>query len=265
MDFAKTARNLAVADIALAFARDRVASMLPGVEPRKKRRPGAKTLLLGGGVAAAVVALFFKRDAVKGLLPGGSSDTAPAPEPGGYTPPAVSNYDAPGPVANTATAVPVPPAFEEPAIDEAAEEAAAAAEAANIGGTVSDYAGPEGEIADESERPLAEAGEGESEGLEQAEDELREAAESDRRHEPRAAPDRGRDRAGRQPAAGERSSRSSRATTPSGTRGPAGRGTRRRGFRARAPRVSKSSGRRPSPSELNPSPCPDRPQYVLSS
>src|SRR6188768_1314783 len=71
MDFAKTARNLAVADIALAFARDRVATMLPGVEPRKKRRPGAKTLLLGGGVAAAVVALFFKRDAVKGLLPGG--------------------------------------------------------------------------------------------------------------------------------------------------------------------------------------------------
>jgi hypothetical protein len=179
MDFAKTARNLAVADIALAFARDRVASMIPGVEPRKKRRPGAKTLLLGGGVAAAVVALFFKRDAVKGLLPGGESDTAPAPQPGGYTPPPVSNYDAPGPVANTATAVPVPPAHEEPAIDEAAEEAAAAAEAANIGGTVSDYAGPEyGEVADEAERPLAEAGEGEAEGQEQTEDELRSAAES---------------------------------------------------------------------------------------
>ena len=31
MDFAKTARNLAVADIALAFARDRVARMVPGV------------------------------------------------------------------------------------------------------------------------------------------------------------------------------------------------------------------------------------------
>jgi hypothetical protein len=91
----------------------------------------------------------------------------------------VSNYDAPGPVANTATAVPVPPAHEEPAIDEAAEEAAAAAEAANIGGTVSDYAGPEyGEVADEAERPLAEAGEGEAEGQEQTEDELRSAAES---------------------------------------------------------------------------------------
>lgn len=178
MDFAKTARNLAVADIALAFARDRVAAMVPGVEPRKKRRPGAKTLLLGGGVAAAVVALFFKRDSVKGLLPGGSSDTAPAPEPGGYTPPPVSNYDAAGPVANTATAVPVPPAYEEPAIDEAAEEAAAAAEAANIGGTVSDYAGPEGEVADEELRPVAEAGGGEAEGQEQTEDELRTAAES---------------------------------------------------------------------------------------
>ena len=98
--------------------------------------------------------------------------------PDAYTPPPVSNYDAAGPVANTATAVPVPPAYEEPAIDEAAEEAAAAAEAANIGGTVSDYAGPDGELADEAERPLAEAGEGESEGQEQTEDELREAAES---------------------------------------------------------------------------------------
>ena len=179
MNLSKTARNLAVADIALAFARDRLAAKLPGVEPRKKRRSGAKTLLLGGGVAAAVAALFFKRETVKGLLPGGDSETAPAPTPDAYTPPPVSNYDAAGPVANTATSVPVPPAHEEPAIDEAAEEAAAAAEAANIGGTVSDYAGPEGEIADESERPLAEAGEGESEGQEQTEDELRSAAESD--------------------------------------------------------------------------------------
>ena len=180
MNLSKTARNLAVADIALAFARDRLAAKLPGVEPRKKRRSGAKTLLLGGGVAAAVAALFFKRERVKGLLPGGSGDTAPAQEPGGYTPPPVSNYDASGPVANTATAVPVPPAHEEPAIDEAAEEAAAAAEAANIGGQVSDYAGPElGETADEALRPLAEAGEGEAEGQEQTEDELRSAAESD--------------------------------------------------------------------------------------
>src|SRR4051794_6259111 len=176
MDVAKTARNLAVADIALAFARDRVARLVPGVQPRK-RRPGARTVLIGGGLAAVAAALLLKRDTVRGLLPGGRTESAPA-EPS-YTPPPVSNYDAPGPVANTATPVPVAPAFEAPAIDEAAEEAAAAAEAANIGGSVSDYAGPElGEIASEEERPLAEAGEGEAEGQEQAEAELREAAEA---------------------------------------------------------------------------------------
>ncbi len=174
MDFAKTARNLAVADIALAFARDRVARMVPGIEPKKKRSK-AKTFLIGGGIAAALAALLFKRDAVRGLLPGGETESAPA-EPA-YTPPPVSNYDAAGPVANTATAVPVPPAFEEPAIDEAAEEAAAAAEAANIGGVVSDYEGPEGEIATDEELAVAEAGGGESEGQEQTEAELREAAE----------------------------------------------------------------------------------------
>jgi hypothetical protein len=128
-----------------------------------------KLLLLGAAVVAA--GIFLKRDKVAGLLP---SRTEP------YEPPAPgpSNYDAPGPVANTATPVPVPEAYEPAAIDEAAEEAAAAAEAANIGGTVSDYAGSEfGEAATEAERPLAEAGEGEAEGLEQAEAELREAAE----------------------------------------------------------------------------------------
>jgi hypothetical protein len=135
--------------------------------------------LIGGGIAATLAALLFKREAVRGLLPGGSGETASPAEPvGGYTPPPVSNYDAAGPVANTATAVPVPPAFEEPAIDEAAEEAAAAAEAANIGGQVSDYAGPElGEPASEEERAVMEAGGGEAEGQEQTEDELRIAAE----------------------------------------------------------------------------------------
>ena len=175
MDFAKTARNLAVADIALAFARDRVARMVPGMEPPKKRSK-AKTLLIGGGIAAALAALLFKRESVRALLPGGSSSEPAAPEPA-YTPPPVSNYDASGPVANTATAVPVPPAFEEPAIDEAAEEAAAAAEAANIGGAVSDYEGPGGEIASDEELPVAEAGGGEAEGQEQTEAELRDAAE----------------------------------------------------------------------------------------
>ena len=92
-------------------------------------------------------------------------------------------------MANTATAVPAPPAYEPPTIDEEAEEAAAAAEAANIGGAVSDYAGPAGEPATEAERPLAEAGEGEAEGQEQAEVDLSEAAERDqRRGVARAAP-----------------------------------------------------------------------------
>jgi hypothetical protein len=172
---AKTARNAAIADIALAFARDRLAAQLPGVKPRK-RRPGKKSLLIGGVATAAAAALLFKRDKVTALLPGRSDEPAP-PEPS-YTPPPVSNYDASGPVANTATPVPVPPAYEEPTVDEAAEEAAAAAEAANIGGAVSDYAGPEGESATPEEAPLAEAGEGEGEGQEQTELELRDAAES---------------------------------------------------------------------------------------
>jgi len=172
----KTARNALIAEAALAFARDRIAAQVPGVKPRR-RRPGAKSLLLGGAIAAAGAAVLLKRDKVRALLPGRTSDE-PAPPPASYTPPPVSNYDAAGPVANTATAVPVPPAYESPAIDEAEEEAAAAAEAANIGGSVSDYAGPEfGETATPEERPLAEAGEGESEGQEQTEDELRDAAQ----------------------------------------------------------------------------------------
>ena len=175
MDFAKTARNVAIARVAWAFTRDRLASQLPGVEPRK-HRSRAKTLLIGGGIAAALgAALFKKRQAVRALLPG-SSDVSAPPRPETYTPPPVSNYDAPGPVANTATAVPVPPAHESAAIDEAEEEAAAAAEAANIGGPVSDYVGPAGEPATEEERPLAEAGEGESEGQEQLEAEIGESA-----------------------------------------------------------------------------------------
>ena len=127
-----------------------------------------KLLLLGAAVVAA--GIFLKRDKVAGLLP---SRTEP------YEPPAPgpSNYDAPGPVANTATPVPVPEAYEPAAVDEAAEEAAAAAEAANIGGTVSDYAGPDGERATEEFRPLAEAGEGEAEGQEQAEFELEQEAQ----------------------------------------------------------------------------------------
>jgi hypothetical protein len=137
----------------------------------------AKTLL-GAAAVAAGVALVFKRDKVVALLPGRTSEPAPPPPPAPQDTSPVSNYDAPGPVENTATRVPVPPAYEPPVIDEAAEEAAAAAEAANIGGQVSDYAGTEyGETATEAERPLMEAGEGEAEGQEQAEAELAAAAE----------------------------------------------------------------------------------------
>ena len=131
-----------------------------------------KLLLFGAAVVAAGVLL--KRDKVAGLLPGRGQTYEPPPAP---HVPGPSNYDAPGPVANTATAVPAPEPYQPEPIDEAAEEAAAAAEAANIGGVVSDYAGPTGEPATEAERPLAEAGEGEAEGQEQAEAELREAAE----------------------------------------------------------------------------------------
>jgi hypothetical protein len=137
----------------------------------------AKSLLAGAALAAGA-ALFLKRDKVAGLLPGRAGEPAAPPPPAPRDTPPVSNYDAPGPVENTATRVPVPPAYEPPAIDEAAEEAAAAAEAANIGGPVSDYAGAEpGESATEAERPLMEAGEGEAEGQEQAEAELAAAAE----------------------------------------------------------------------------------------
>jgi hypothetical protein len=131
-----------------------------------------KLLLFGAAVVAAGV--FLKRDKVAGLLPGrGQTYEPPAAPP----PPGPSNYDAPGPVANTATPVPAPEPQQPGPIDEAAEEAAAAAEAANIGGPVSDYAGITDEVATEAERPLVEAGEGEAEGQEQAEHDLREAAE----------------------------------------------------------------------------------------
>ncbi len=232
--------------------------------------------LLLVGVAVGAAAAYAKRDQVRQLLPGGASST---PEP--YSPPvpAPSNYDAPGPPANTSTPVPAPdavvtpePGRSEPVeeealqaddeaavrdaiadaaaaaqaasghqtasaattggvdapaagdppslltpepsapesadravavpeeaiqgteptapeplpsaeadtqvmpdpIDEAAEEQAAAAEAAAIGGSAgNEYAGSElGEPATEAERPLAEAGEGVSEGEEQAEAEL---------------------------------------------------------------------------------------------
>ena len=135
-----------------------------------------RLVLVGGGiVAAGAAAVLRKRPELAEKLPGRLSKataSAEPAEPAAPVPPQPSNYDAPGPVANTATPLPAPdPHGEQPeSIDEAAEEAAAAAEAAAIGGSPSDYAGPElGEPADEAFRPLAEAGQGESEGQEQAE------------------------------------------------------------------------------------------------
>jgi hypothetical protein len=146
----------------------------------RRRGKLAKTARLAAllGAVAAAGAAVFKRDKVAQVLPFGGGEER-ASEPGPAPAPGPSNYDAPGPVANTATAVPVPPAHEPPTVDEAAEEAAAAAEAANIGGQVSDYASPEtpDAKAPEEMRPLMEAGEGESEGQEQAEAELAAAAE----------------------------------------------------------------------------------------
>ena len=173
---AKTARNAMLADVALAFARDRLAAKLPGVQPRRKRRPGARALLIGGAAVATGAVLLAKRQKVAALLPGRTDEPAPPP-PAPQASPPISNYDVRGPVENTSTPVPTPPPFQPSTVDEAAEEAAAAAEAANIGGPVSEYAGAEpGVPIDEADRPLAEAGEGEAEGQEQAEADLADAA-----------------------------------------------------------------------------------------
>ena len=163
----KKARNALIANAALSLARDHV---VPSAKPRRRR---GRKLLFGGAIAALGAGLLLKRDKVAALLPGRSEDFAPAPPP----PPAPSNYDVGGPVANTSTPVPAPDPVEPPAIDEAAEEAAAAAEAANIGGPAPDYAAAAepGQLAPEEGRPVAEAGEGESEGQEQAEADLADA------------------------------------------------------------------------------------------
>src|SRR5829696_7387148 len=168
----KTARNLALAEAAIALARDRS-------QARSSKRSRGKLLLAGGAIVAAGAAALLKRDKVAGLLPSraGGPDTAPPPP----VPSQPSNYDAPGPVANTATPVPAPdpqpdPAAEAPPhVDEAAEEAAAAAEAANIGGPPAEYSGEAlDEPADDEFRAVAEAGGGEAEGQEQAEADLEE-------------------------------------------------------------------------------------------
>lgn len=70
---------------------------------------------------------------------------------------------------------------------ESREADRAAAEAGAIGGSVSSDPAPAGGTMDEAERPLAEAGQGESEGFEQAEQELIEHASHGDQHAARQA------------------------------------------------------------------------------
>jgi hypothetical protein len=165
------ANALHAAEAALAMARTKAAGVTPTV---KKAAPTigkvakvAAPIAAGLGVAGVVV---------KKVLGGrGGDGGGEAHQPIPVPPPGQSNYDAAGPVANTATPVPVPErrgASIEP-IDEEAEIAAAAAEARAIGGSAGDdYVNSEGLAVDEAERPVFESGEGDAEGFEQAEAEL---------------------------------------------------------------------------------------------
>ncbi|MEJ7891661.1 MAG: hypothetical protein WKF94_03375 [Solirubrobacteraceae bacterium] len=151
----------------------------------------ARTLLLGGLAAGAAYAAR-NREKVMGLLGGGSSSSPePYAAPAGTAavqrdepmpPPPVANVDVGGPPANTATHVPAPEPFVHEAgagIDELAEEEAAAAEAANIGGVPEEYPSEEDltRPLDEAMRPVEEAGGGYSEGRELAESDLIDNAE----------------------------------------------------------------------------------------
>jgi hypothetical protein len=141
----------------------------------------ARTFILGGLAAGAAYALR-NNPTVKGLLGGGGPAPAPYNPPGPAPAPPVANADVAGPPQNTATHVPAPePLVHAPegGIDEEAEVAAAAAEAANIGGTPAEYPSEDDPSApiDEALRPLEEAGEGYAEGQELAEADLIDNAE----------------------------------------------------------------------------------------
>ena len=157
--------------------------------PAKRRNRAARIavlgFVLGGGAAVARRAgldrLIRRPSAGTETMPAHALDPAEATAPAEATGPAVpapSNYDVGGPPSNTATHVPVPPPAVPSPIDEEAEIAAAAAEAAGIGGEVSPYTSDDPLMLDDEEaRPLFESGEGVSEGMEQAEGELVDAAE----------------------------------------------------------------------------------------
>src|SRR4051812_30861151 len=191
----RIARNLALAEAALAMAKSRVGAtggaVKSGAGNAVKGR--GRLLLAGTAVLAAGGVALLKRDKVSQVLPSrsGAEPVADPPPPSQQ-----SNYDAPGPVANTATPIPVAPdpavlpgtdagestpagepAPTRPAIDERAEEEAAAAEAAAIGGAAPEYAaGTLDEPLDEADRAVAEGGGGVAEGQEQTEAELEENA-----------------------------------------------------------------------------------------
>jgi hypothetical protein len=137
-----------------------------------------KRLLALGGLAAGGAAFLRRRRGATATAPNPAPAPAPAPAAAPAPPP-------PAPAADVAPAAPVapppPPPAEAPAparpvvhTDDdfvAAEEAAAAAEARNIGGPRLDDA-----HGDEAMEPVYEAGGGEAEGFEAAEDALIENA-----------------------------------------------------------------------------------------
>lgn len=176
---AKTARRIAVIRAATALVQTKLGRKLPGRKRKRAVTPVRAAAV--GGLVAGVAGLIRSRRSGGGDGGGGGSQVPGGPVP----PPAPANYDAPGPPSNTATPVPEPVIAAdatppEMGIDEEAEVAAAAAEAASIGGPAPDYA-PSAldEELDEVERPLAEAGQGVSEGQEQAEGDLVELATTD--------------------------------------------------------------------------------------
>jgi hypothetical protein len=126
-----------------------------------------------GTAGAADVAPVADEPPQTETLPFDEPETAsPAAETRAYSSPAAETQPHDVPSESTLESGEIEPLgmVEPEPIDEAAEEQAAAAEAANIGGSPGEqYAGSEpGVPATEAERPLAEAGEGVAEGQEQA-------------------------------------------------------------------------------------------------
>jgi len=92
------------------------------------RSPFRRFLLVGGALAVAAAGAYVKRERVRQLLPGSTSDS---PQPSSTpAPPAPSNYDAPGPPANTSTPVvaPDPVVMPDPARSDPLEEFPVAAD-----------------------------------------------------------------------------------------------------------------------------------------